>query len=118
MSNKVKAYAEALMSSLDGVDEKEVKKRIVRFVELLKKHRDLKLASDIISEIQSSGESKNTVISARRLPKETKDRIEKLLESEVKEIINPNVIGGIALLLDNKFLIDGTIKRKIANIFS
>lgn len=118
MSNKVKAYVEAFNSSFEGVDRKEAEKRIVRFIELLKKHGDLKLASKIILGIQAQRELKNTVVSASALPKKTKEKIEKLLGGEIKESVNPNVIGGMALFLNNEFMIDGTVKRKITKIFS
>lgn len=118
MSNKAKLYSKAFILALHGVDRKEAEIRIIRFVGLLKKHGDLKIAGEIISEIRSAKAKKNTVVSARPLSIETKEKIEKLLKAEVKERVNPDVIGGMALFLNNELLIDGTVKRKIAKIFS
>ena len=118
MSNKVRAYAQALREALEKADTKETKQRIGRFVTLLKKQGDLKIAGEILLELQSQEKEGVVLVSARPLSKQAKEHIEEFLKERVKEKVDPAVVGGVALFINNELLIDGTVKKKLEKIFS
>lgn len=125
MSNKARTYATALFETLLGKSAKEAEIRIVRFVALLKKHGDLKIAREVISAFRTllkEQEGKEGIlVTARPLSQKASQRMRALLDKKgiaITEEVNPAVIGGAALFVNREFLIDGTVKTKLEKIFS
>ncbi|MBI2574211.1 MAG: F0F1 ATP synthase subunit delta [Candidatus Wildermuthbacteria bacterium] len=126
MQSKARLYANVLAASLaEAKNGKEIQERMGRLKELLKKRGDLKIAGRVAQEFfkawQNAKGTQAILVSARRSANGAKEKIGALLEKKgflVQEEIKPEVIGGLAILLGNELLIDGTIKAKLTKIWS
>lgn len=120
--NKVKLYARALAEVV--LNKKENKKSVENFLALVKKNgleRKLKeiveLAENII--LAKQGKNKITFLTARKVtPSQTK-----LLESIVKkgdiikEKINPELIAGVKVVINENRQLDMSMANKLSKIF-
>ncbi len=124
IQNKTKIYSRALVSALEGQHGAEAKKRIENFKNLVKKGGDLKIVGKILREFKKAWKQKDgkvaNVITAKPLTKENKTIVENFLKEKkflVEEKIEPEVLGGIALILGGDFIIDSTIRNKLTRIW-
>lgn len=125
MQSKARLYASVLVSAFEGAKGAEILKRADRFKALLKKRGDLKIAGKVLREFakaQKAATGKQAVlVSAKRVAKEGREKISALLEKkgyQTEERVAPELIGGLAIILENEILIDGTIQSKLARILS
>lgn len=121
--NKTKLYAKALAEILakKGIDEKKV---INNFVKLLvsagleKKSKEiLNLAEDFL--LAKQGKSKITFETARKMTAGQKKILDSFVKNGdvVKEKINPEIIAGIKIIINNSRQFDGSMQSKLQNIF-
>ena len=125
MRYSTKQYAATLVSALAGKSEKDEKKIIANFFSLLKRNGDFVKRREIFKEIErvvrkSDGVRKVVLETTVPVSEEVKKEIEKNLGSKAifEENINPSVIGGMKILVDDEYLIDATVKRQLDKLFS
>lgn len=118
-----KQYAIALYETTKNVGGAELEKRIKNFTTILKKNNALSLADKIIQQYYKyyrtkKNISKIEVASSQKLGSETLNKIlEKFSKQvEIEEKIDPSLIGGIVIKIDENTLIDGSVKRKLEDL--
>ena len=123
MQSKVKIYAKVLYEALKGVSLPEQKKRIQIFKEILKRRGDMKISHGILQEFgrleQEQKGKISQIVSARALAASVKAAFASKLKSMkfvLQHSIDPSVIGGVALFLENDFLIDNTILARLRKL--
>ena len=122
--NKVKLYAKALAEIIlkhDGASEKKI---VDNFVKLLvntgyegKSKEILSLAEDMI--LARHGKRKITFETARATTLSQKKILEQIVKSGdiVKEKINPELIAGIKIIINDTQQFDSSMKNRLQNIF-
>lgn len=118
-----KQYALSLYESTQNADKNEISKRIGNFVDILKKNNDLSQADKIIQcYYQHYRKIKNiTKIEIKSSEKLGTNIISKILQKfnkqvEIEEKIDPALIGGVVIKINDNTLIDGSIKRKLEDL--
>ncbi|MFA6096907.1 MAG: ATP synthase F1 subunit delta [Candidatus Paceibacterota bacterium] len=118
-----KQYALSLYESTQNCDKDEISKRILSFIDVLRKNNDLSQTNKIIQYYyQHYRQVKNiTKIEIKSSEKLGPNIISKILEKfnkqvEIEEKIDPALIGGVVIRINDNILIDGSIKRKLEDI--
>ncbi len=121
MKYKAKIYAEALVSVLLE-KERDYKKISNNFFEILQKNGDLKKAREImlLAEIifhKKTGKRKIILETARKIQRKNilKDFFQE--GDLVQEKINPELIAGIKIIINNESQLDFSLKNKLQQIF-
>ena len=121
--NKTKLYAKALAEVLSkkGIDEKKI---VNNFVKLLvgagyenKSKEVLDLAEDYL--LQKQGKRKIVLETARKMTAGQKKMAQSIAQTGdiVKEKINPELIAGIKIIINNSRQFDASMQSKLQNIF-
>lgn len=126
MKNKSALYARALIAALEKAKNgKEVAERIARFRHMLKAQRALRSIGSIARECEKILKEKEgklaLVVRAKSPEKRENVSLRSLLERQgfrVEEEVQKELIGGVALLLDNRVLVDGSVQGKLQKIRS
>lgn len=124
MKYRVSQYAEAFYLALEGKSEVEQKKIIKHFVELLVCHR----ATGRIRAICETYEKLSLVKKGMRSVRmETATPASEKLKTEIRtvlgkniyieEIVNPDLLGGVKILVDDDILIDASTRRQVEDLF-
>ena len=121
--NKTKLYAQALAEVLakKGVDEKKVASNFTKILisaGLEKKSTDiLDLAEDFL--LAKQGKRKITLETARKMTPSQKKLMSGFVKQGdiVKEKINPELIAGLKILINNEKQFDASMLKKINNLF-
>ena len=123
--NKAKLYAEALRQVLESTQEKDFSNKIDNFKKLLKRSGGMKIAGRVVREFKTIWSEKDgqiaQIITASPLSKGMREQIELVLKNKgfvLKERVDPNVLGGLAIVLGKDRLIDYTIKKKLKIIWN
>lgn len=118
-------YAKALLSLLAGRKPPEQKELIRRFLSLLSKKRDRSRLGLIVREFEKQHIAalrikKVCLESADPIPARVKKEMETLLGRNLlfQEKINPALIAGIKILVNDELLIDASAATQISRIFS
>lgn len=122
MKYKSKIYAKALMNILmdKAVDKDEVVKR---FLKLLEKNGDLKKTKEIVALaeklfVKKTGIKKIVLETARSI------KIKNLLNNIfgpndlIVEKINPEIVAGVKIIVDDEQQLDFSLQSKLNQIFS
>jgi F0F1-type ATP synthase delta subunit len=123
MKYKINQYAEALVSSIE--EKQKIDTRLVRnLVRVLSKNGDYAKLPAILREaenlyIKRQGLEKLEIESASPLSDETVTTIQKTLPrgSHVIKKVNPKLLGGLTLLLNNSLFIDASAKTRLEKLF-
>lgn len=117
-------YAEALYDTCEGKSEAEQKKIIKKFVEVLMRHQAMHKAREIYIAYENLSLHKQGL---RRVRLETVSPATEKLKQEIRvilgknihieEVTNPNLLGGVKILIDNEILIDASAKRQMEDLF-
>jgi len=120
MKYPAKIYAKALMELML---EKDTKKQVAAFLDFLAKNGDMKKAGQVIFLAENlfyerTGKRKIIIETARRIEKKNllKDFFQE--GDMVKEKINPELIAGIKVMINNNKQLDFSLKNKLDNIFT
>ena len=112
-------YAKILYELTKDFKEKDLKKNVEAFVDLLKKNQNLNKISYIIKEFElyaqkTEGKEKAIIRSARPLSEKMLEEIKKSLElkGEIVTENDPEIIGGVIVKIGNK-IFDASIKTQI-----
>lgn len=118
-----KQYAITLFEATKGMSNEEAEKTIKNFVDLLRFNNNLSLEKKIIEEYKAhcrkqKGVSKLRIQSGEKLSPEVVSSIIKHFagQVELEEEVDPELIGGIAVEIDDDTLIDGSIRKKLKNL--
>jgi len=121
MKYKSQTYAVALANAISegNVDDKKI---VANFLVLLQKNQDIKKAKEIISLTERillarAGNKKVILEKARNVFTDTFIKKFTRKGDEVEEIINPNLIAGIKVIVDNEKQLDLSLSAKLENIF-
>lgn len=124
MKLSTKQYASALHRAISGKSEIERKHIIRNFLFILQKNRDWQRLGLILKEVErlylrESGLRKVEVETASPV-KNLRNELEMILGKNIfmKEKINPEILAGIKILIDDEFLIDASAKGRVDKMFS
>ena len=119
-----KQYANSLLSALEGKSAKTQGEAIRKFLVILQRNGDGAKKNQILEEVRreyfkKSGMHKVDVEMAAQAPASLKKDIESALGKSIvlKEIMNPAVIGGIKILIDDEVLVDASIRTQLDRMF-
>ena len=121
--NKVKLYAKALAAVLSGkkVDDKKV---VNNFVKLLVKAGQEKKAKEILNLaedflLQKQGKRKIVFETARKMTATQRKLADSVAKNGdiINEKINPEIIAGIKIIINNEKQFDASMQKKLQNIF-
>lgn len=121
--NKVKLYAKALVEILSkkGIDEKKI---VNNFVKLLvsagyerRAKEILDLAEDLI--LAKQGKRKITFETARKATLGQRKLLDNFVKEGdvVKEKINPEIIAGVKIIINDSRQFDASMQNKLRNLF-
>jgi F-type H+-transporting ATPase subunit delta len=128
MKVSVKKYAYALANALkDETDVNTVNQRVSNFLQILKKKGELNILKDFITTFKKIWRKENNMIKVEvTLPKELneseetelKSQLEKSLNKEViiEKKINPKVLGGMKLVIEDEIILDNTLTNRLSNL--
>jgi F0F1-type ATP synthase delta subunit len=119
MKYKIRDYAEALAEILSEAHADD-KKVLQGFIKLLERQNDLKKSKEIIDLAEfllAKKNRKKSVVfeTARELSDSQKKSLLSLTEKGdiIKEKINPELIAGVKIIIDNEKQLDQTLLNKI-----
>ncbi|MFA5853824.1 MAG: ATP synthase F1 subunit delta [Patescibacteria group bacterium] len=123
MASTARTYGQSLYRLTASLSEKDVKRTISRFVELLASRHELDLAPNVINAFEhearkAEGVREISVASAEALSDDHKERLEKTFEKtlgakvEMRWKTEPDLIGGAVIRFDD-ILLDASIKGRL-----
>ena len=127
MKISVKQYAQSLYESVVGKSEGEVKEIVAKFATSLRLRNDLPKLKEIINSFSDIWNDANQEIhaeltSARKLNADSHELIVNYLKKttgakkiEIKENINPEIVGGFILKYGSRVL-DGSLKTSLETL--
>jgi F0F1-type ATP synthase delta subunit len=124
MRYSAKKYAQALYESSKGKSSSESDKVAKAFLALLDHYHDRSLLARIVEQYekirrQQEGITKVEAITAKKLSGQTKSEIEKKFNGKVEigERVHPEVLGGIKLIINDEYQIDGTMQGRVEKLY-
>jgi len=118
-----KQYALALYESLSEAKPSEQDMVLKSFAQILVKHYDRALLPKISMQLKKlerarAGTHEVVVTSARPIERSVLQEIGEKVgkNSRIKEVIDPWVLGGMKVLINDELVIDGTLKTRIARM--
>lgn len=125
MRYSIRQYAEALLLALEDKNKQERREVIGRFLAVLRKKRDGAKLARIIKTLEllylkKTGFHKIVLESASPPVLKIKTEVEKILGKKIffEERINPELLAGIRILVDEELFIDASAKRRLDTLFS
>lgn len=118
-------YAAALSKALTDAPAAQRPAMIRRFLALLRKNRDTRRLSAIMRRVEKQsladqGLHKVAVTSASPPTPELKKDIAAALQKKPlwEEIVDPAMLGGVRILIDDELLIDASARRRLDQMFN
>ena len=125
MRHSPKQYAQALLEALKDKPEREHKEIMKNFLVILAKNGDRSKLSSIIRDMEKgylkeAGLKKVIIESPQPVSSKTKKEVEGILGKNIMvfEKINPELLAGIKILIDDTTLIDASAQSRINKIFN
>lgn len=117
-------YAEAFVKTLAGRHVSETV--IERFIASIRKHNDWARRNNIIRACekkmrQRDGKELITIESARELSLAQREKLSLAWKGKNQDIeyrINPSLIAGVKIVIDEEKQFDGSLRRKLDKMFS
>ncbi len=117
-------YADAFIAAIKGTGGKE--KIVERFIEAIRRHNDWSRRHQILTACEkkwrrAEGRTLVTIESARELSKEQRAKLTKQFKDKHHDVeykTNPSLIAGVKILIDDEKQLDGSLRRKLNEIFS
>jgi F-type H+-transporting ATPase subunit delta len=123
MRTTPKQYAVSLYEASKGASKEDTEELVSNFVKILRVNNNLSMGDKIIEEYykyyrQQKGIAKLKITSQAKLDSGTINDIVKHFSKQVEleEEIDPDLIGGIVLEIDEDVRIDGSIKKKLETL--
>ena len=124
MKYRVSQYAEALVAATEGKGEAEQKRIVKRFADLLARHRMIGKARMICVAyekivLRKKGMRSVWIETAIPASEKIKKDIQAMLGKNIhiEATTNPDVLGGITIVVDDEILIDASVRRQMENMF-
>lgn len=123
MKIKSQIYAKALSDLMIEKKTPAEEKRVINnFLKLLEKNRDLKKAKEIILLAEKlfykkTGKKKVTVQTARKVGDLPASLSDELQAGIIEKKINPELIAGIKIIINDENQLDFSLKKKLEEIF-
>jgi|GEM_PF-2350317 len=124
MRYPVKKYAQALHESVKGKPQGEAEQLLRSFLKLIESYHDRSLLPRIIEHYEkiqrkSEGVVKVEATSAKKLSAKVKSDIEKKFGAKLVlvEKVHPDVLGGVKLIVNDEYLIDGTFAGRVDKLY-
>lgn len=124
MKYSVKQYASALLAALQGKTGQERGRVIANFFKILQKNADFGKRKSVVQEMRREYFRQNGIATAKvetadGAPEHIKKELETALGREVvlEERIDPGILGGIKILIDDETLMDASLKTMIDKAF-
>lgn len=120
-------YAQALSEVVsDRLTPEQEKKFLKNFIDIVKRNGDLYEIKKIIAETEKllrekSGRRKLTIETARPV---TAEKLRALIRNVargsdiIEEKIDPTLIAGVTITVNDEFQLDGSLARKLKKLFS
>ena len=125
MKYPTSAYAKALVEAIGDVKEKDKEAIVKNFLALLRKNGDDAHLAKILGEAErfmreKQGTRKLTVESARPIGTFVKALLKNIAKPGdlFEEKINPELVAGIKILVNDELEFDGSLKGKLDKLFS
>jgi len=120
---KARLYAKALKEVLEKAPQKKVKGIALRLKLLLKKRGDLRHLPSVLKEFEEFWIERKGKLARVALAKSQSVELKAKLVSKLRKIgfqykeeIQPEVIGGLAIFFGKEYLIDNTVRSKLAKL--
>jgi F0F1-type ATP synthase delta subunit len=117
-------YAEALHKTVKDKTAPQQKEIIGRFMAMVARHRmggkiALIIAAYEKLALAESGTRKVYIVSAAPVRAQLKREIREILGKKIRieETVDPALLAGIKIIIDNELLIDASVKRQLEKIF-
>ncbi|MCL4405495.1 MAG: F0F1 ATP synthase subunit delta [Patescibacteria group bacterium] len=118
-------YATALAKAIAAAPSEKAEQIAKNFISLVQRNGDASSLRKILEETsryvrRDSGIRKVTIESARELSAQNKKEIAKFVKPGdiVVENINPELVAGVRVIIDDELQLDETLKGKLDKIFS
>ena len=125
MKYSPKQYASALLLALGEKSSAERKKILHKFLSLVSKRGDSSRLGMIMKEaekqyLRGAGLKKVILESADSVSAKIKKEVEEILGKNIilEEKLNPDLLAGIKILVDNELLIDASAETQVRKLFS
>ena len=125
MRYRIGQYAEALSEACAGKSEPAQKKIARRFAALLRRHRmsaktRLILAAYEKIALQKRGERRVRIEAPAPVSEQFRKELRAVLGSNVhfEESVNPELLAGAKILVDDELLIDASAKKQMERMFT
>ena len=116
-------YAEALFEALEGLKGEKRTLAIKRFFEMLQRNHATSRMGRIIEQFEKHSLKAHNMVkvevqSASPLTDEIREQIRKGLKKDVvlDEVVDPELLAGIKMVVNNEILIDASAKRHIESM--
>jgi F0F1-type ATP synthase delta subunit len=125
MTYSARHYAEVLYDALTGKASHARAEVLKRFISMLAKHHARSLLPQIEKEyekifLQKQGLKKVSIESASPLSQSVKQEIKQVFNNKVyiEENVNPELIAGLTIVVDDMYSIDASARTRINNLFT
>lgn len=125
MKYSARQYAAALLAALQDRPEAERKRFLKRFLILVREKGDSRRLGVILREVekqnlQELGLKKVLAEAPEPLTPQIKKEMEKILGKDIllQEKINPDLVAGIKILINDEILIDASARAQLRRLFS
>ena len=116
-------YAQALFEALEGLKGEKRTLAIKRFFEMLQRNHATSRMGRIVEQFEKYSLKTNNMVkvevqSASPLTDEIREQIRKGLKKDVvlDEMVDPELLAGIKMVVNNEILIDASAKRHIESM--
>ncbi len=123
MRYAIKKYAEALYEATKDAKKSEAEKVTDSFIVLLNRYNDRSLLPRIIEHYErlrtkKEGVVKVEVTMAKKVPAKVRLEIEKKVgKAEIVEKVEPEALGGVKLIINDEYLVDGTFQSRVEKLY-
>ncbi len=125
MKYTTKQYANSLLSALEGKSAKAQGEAIGKFLKILARNGDAQKRNQIMAEVKRVHLKKNKIHEVRvemaaNPPATLKKDLESALGKNIifEDVLNPKLLGGIKILIDDETLIDASVRTQLDRMFA
>jgi len=118
------AYAQAFLAALSGGDEAEKRRKIMRFLALIKKNGDWPSMRKIQAEVErravhKAGGKLVKLEFARAVPDGDIENLKRAFspKDRVEVVLAPRLVAGVRVTLDGEQELDLSLERKLHRLF-
>lgn len=124
MRYSAKQYSASLISALEGKSDSDQQASIKRFMTMLQRNGDFSkrqlIAREIKKQYLTKEGTKDVVVEVASEVSGMKKELESALGGKIllKEEINPSILGGVKILINEEILIDASVRSRLNKLFT